>query len=258
MFRSYREYHKKVLNRLRLYFSFAMISLVIPAYNEEKRIAHSIKKVLSYMKKKKYDFELIVVNDGSKDKTEEKAKSIKDKHVRLISYSPNKGKGHAVKIGMLAAKGDLLLFLDADLSTPIEEIEKFIPLTKNYDVVIASRALKESQIKVHQPFYREIIGKVFNKMVQLLAVWGIKDTQCGFKMFTKKAANIIFKRQRIHGWAFDVELLFIAKKYRLKIKEMPVTWINEGDSRVSPIKSSIQMFIQIFKINLNNIRGYYN
>ena len=234
------------------------ISLVVPAYNEEKLIVSSLKNILTYMIKNKYNFEVIVVDDGSKDKTKEKVRSIKDKHVKLLSYKPNKGKGHAVKIGMLAAKGDLLLFLDADLSTPIEEIEKFIPLTKNYDVVIASRALKESQIKVHQPFYRELIGKVFNKMVQLLAVWGIKDTQCGFKMFTKKAANIIFKRQRIYGWAFDVELLFIAKKYRLKIKEMPVTWINEGDSRVSPIKSSIQMFIQIFKINLNNIRGYYN
>ena len=234
------------------------ISLVVPAYNEEKLIVSSLKNILTYMIKNKYNFEVIVVDDGSKDKTKEKVRSIKDKHVKLLSYKPNKGKGHAVKIGMLAAKGDLLLFLDADLSTPIEEIEKFIPLTKNYDVVIASRALKESQIKVHQPFYREIIGKVFNKMVQLLAVWGIKDTQCGFKMFTKKAANIIFKRQRIYGWAFDVELLFIAKKYRLKIKEMPVTWINEGDSRVSPIKSSIQMFIQILKINLNNIRGYYN
>ena len=234
------------------------ISLVVPAYNEEKLIVSSLKNILTYMIKNKYNFEVIVVDDGSKDKTKEKVRSIKDKHVKLLSYKPNKGKGHAVKIGMLAAKGDLLLFLDADLSTPIEEIEKFIPLTKNYDVVIASRALKESQIKVHQPFYRELIGKVFNKMVQLLAVWGIKDTQCGFKMFTKKAANIIFKRQRIYGWAFDVELLFIAKKYRLKIKEMPVTWINEGDSRVSPIKSSIQMFIQILKINLNNIRGYYN
>jgi len=234
------------------------ISLVIPAYNEEKLIVSSIKKVLTYMLKNKYNFEVIVVDDGSKDKTKEKVRSIKDKHVKLLSYKPNKGKGHAVKTGMLAAKGDLLLFLDADLSTPIEEIEKFIPLTKKYDVVIASRALKESKIKVHQPFYREFIGKVFNKMVQLLAVWGIKDTQCGFKMFTRKAANMIFKRQRIYGWAFDVELLFIAKKYRLKIKEMPVTWINEGDSRVSPIKSSIQMFIQILKINLNNIKGYYN
>jgi len=234
------------------------ISLVIPAYNEEKLIVSSIKNILTYMLKNKYNFEVIVVDDGSKDKTKEKVRSIKDKHVKLLSYKPNKGKGHAVKKGMLAAKGDLLLFLDADLSTPIEEIEKFIPQTKKYDVVIASRALKESKIKVHQPFYRELIGKVFNKMVQLLAVWGIKDTQCGFKMFTRKAANIIFKRQRIHGWAFDVELLFIAKKYRLRIKETPVTWINEGDSRVSPIKSSIQMFIQILKINLNNLRGYYN
>jgi len=234
------------------------ISLIIPAYNEEKLITSSIKTILTYMLKNKYNFEIIIVDDGSKDTTTKKVRSIKDKHVKLILYKPNKGKGNAVKTGMLAAKGDLLLFLDADLSTPIEEIEKFIPQTKKYDVVIASRALKESKIKVHQPFYREFIGKVFNKMVQLLAVGGIKDTQCGFKMFTRKAANIIFKRQRIHGWAFDVELLFIAKKYRLKIKEMPVTWINEGDSRVSPIKSSIQMFLQILKINLNNIRGYYN
>jgi len=233
------------------------ISLILPAYNEEKLIDASLKKIFSYMKNKKHNFEVIIVDDGSKDNTVKKIRAIKDKHLKVIAYSPNRGKGHAVKTGMLAAKGDLLLFLDVDLATPIEEIEKFIQITKNYDVVIASRALKESNIKIHQPFYREFIGKTFNKMVQLLAVWGIKDTQCGFKMFTRKAANIIFKRQRIHGWAFDVELLFIAKKHGLRIKEVPVTWINVADSRVNPIKSSFQMFCEIIKINSNNLKGCY-
>ena len=233
------------------------ISLIIPAYNEEKLITSSIKHILSYMKKKKYDFELIVVDDGSKDKTVQKVNAIKDKHLKLITYSPNQGKGYAVKKGMTTAKGDLLLFLDADLATPIEEIGVFLPLMKDYDIAIGSRALKESNVKVHQPFYREFIGKTFNKIVQLLAVWGIKDTQCGFKLFTKKAANIIFKRQRISGWAFDVELLFIARKHGLKIKEHPVTWINVENTRVNPIKSSFQMFCEIIKININHIRGYY-
>ena len=233
------------------------ISLIVPAYNEEKRITSSIEKILSYMKSKEYNFELLVIDDGSKDTTAEKVKSITDDSLKLISYSPNGGKGYAVKQGMLAATGDFLVFLDADLATPIEELEKFLPLTDRFDVLIASRALRDSDVQIHQALYRELLGKIFNKIVQLLAVWGVKDTQCGFKLFSSKAADVIFKRQLIHGWAFDVELLFIARKHGFSIMEVPVTWINEEDSRVSPLKSSIQMFVEILKINWNNLKGCY-
>jgi len=233
------------------------ISLIVPAYNEEKLIASSIEKILSYMKSKGHNFELLVIDDGSKDTTAEKVKSITDDSLNLISYSPNGGKGYAVKQGMLAATGDFLVFLDADLATPIEELEKFLPLTDRFDVLIASRALRDSDVQIHQALYRELLGKIFNKIVQLLAVWGVKDTQCGFKLFSSKAADVIFKRQLIHGWAFDVELLFIARKHGFSIMEIPVTWINEENSQVSPLKSSIQMFVEILKINWNNLKGCY-
>jgi dolichyl-phosphate beta-glucosyltransferase len=233
------------------------ISVVIPAYNEEKRIRKTLRKTIKYLNAGNHDYEIIVVDDGSKDRTAETAKSFKSKRLRVIRLGKNIGKGGAVKKGMLAARKKYVLFSDADLSTPIEELGKFAKLRKKYDVVIASRALKGSNIKVSQPFYRVFMGKVFNIVVNIIGVWGIKDTQCGFKMFSAKSARKIFKKQTFRGFSFDVESLFIAKKLGYRIKEVPVTWINSPATKVSPVKDSLKMFFDVARIRINDILGKY-
>lgn len=233
------------------------LSVIIPAYNEENRIGKTLKKIIGYLERKKYDYEIILVDDGSKDKTIGVVKSLKNKKVRILKNKHNLGKGGSVKNGMLAAKKDYLLFSDADLSTPIEELEKFEKLKEKHDILIGSRALKESDIKIKQPFYRILMGKVFNFIVNIVVIWGIKDTQCGFKLFRKEAAKKIFSKQTFNGFSFDVELLFIAKKYGYSIKEIPVMWINSTESKVNALKDSIMMFIDLLKIRVNNLRGKY-
>ena len=185
----------------------AKLSVIIPAYNEGKRIGKTLDRCISYLKKK-YDSEIIVVDDGSTDDTKKIVK--KFKNVKLITYGTNQGKGHAVKVGVLNSSGDYILFCDADLSTPIEEAEKLMEYIKKYDVVVASRALKNSEVETK--IYRKLLGRVFAFFVNLFAVPEIKDTQCGFKLFRRKCAFDIFNKQKIKGWAFDVEVLFLGKK----------------------------------------------
>jgi dolichyl-phosphate beta-glucosyltransferase len=233
------------------------ISVVIPAYNEEKRIGKTLRRVISYLNKRKDDYEIIVVDDCSKDRTVEVVKFLKNKRLRVLKNRCNLGKGGSVKHGMLSAKKKYVLFSDADLSTPIEEIEKFEKLKDKYDILIGSRALKESDIKIKQPFYRILMGKTFNLIVNILVVWGVKDTQCGFKWFRKDVVKKIFPKQTFNGFSFDVELLFIAKKYGYSIKEIPVTWLNSPDSKVSAVKDSIKMFLDLVKIRINDLRGKY-
>lgn len=237
-----------------------MLSIVIPAYNEEKRIVKTLNRIVEYMDNK--DYEILVVNDGSKDKTVEVVEEVKEavnNKVRIINNPGNKGKGYSVKNGMLYAKGDLLLFSDADLSTPIEELEKLLPFVEwRYGVVIGSRALKESDVKVHQPFYRELMGKFFNKIVRLLAVKGIRDTQCGFKLFTREAADKVFKLQKLDGFSFDVEILYLAKKLGFKIKEVPIIWVNDEETKVSSIKDSAKMFLDVLKIKFWDLTKDYS
>ncbi|MEM4282384.1 MAG: glycosyltransferase family 2 protein [Candidatus Woesearchaeota archaeon] len=232
------------------------LSVIIPAYNEEKRIGNTLKRISSFLDKKKFSYEILVVNDGSSDKTLDVA--CRFKNVKVISYDKNRGKGYAVRKGMLAARGDLLLFSDADLSTPIEELDRFLRFIDAYDIVIASRALKGANIKLRQPFYREFIGKLFNALVQLLVLRGIKDTQCGFKLFTRSAAKKIFSKQCINGFGFDVEVLYLARKYNLKIKELPVTWVNSADSKVRLVRDAIRMLRDMLQIKLNDMWGKYN
>lgn len=233
------------------------ISVVIPAYNEEKRIGKTLRKILKYFENKKYDYEIIVVDDCSKDKTVHVAEFFKSKRIKIIKNLCNLGKGGAVRKGMLSAKKKYVLFSDADLSTPIEQIEKFLPFIKKYDVIIGSRALNDSEIRIKQPFYRVIMGRIFNLIVQILLLKGIKDTQCGFKLFTRKSAKKIFPKQTFKGFSFDVEILYIARKTGYKIKEVPVVWINSPESKVSALKDSIKMFIDLIKIRINSIKGKY-
>ncbi len=233
------------------------ISVVIPAYNEEKRIKPTLEKIGEYLSKNSKNYEIIVVNDGSKDNTNKVVLSLKNKKIRLINNEKNRGKGYSVKRGVLASKYPLVLFSDSDLATPIEEIEKLKKHLENNEVVIASRNLKESDIRIKQPIHRKLMGKLFSLLVRLVAVRGFKDTQCGFKLFKKEAAQKIFSLQTFERFSFDVEILFIAKKLKYKIKEVPVVWIDQKGSTVDPIKDSIKMLLDLFKIRYNNLRGVY-
>lgn len=229
------------------------LSIIIPAYNEAKRIGPTLKTILAYLNKKPWKTEIIVVDDGSKDKTAEVVKRYRG--VRIIRQK-NTGKGGAVRHGMLAANGKWRLFCDSDLSTPIDELETFWPLRKQYAVLIASRSLPESNLVVPQPFLRRFLGKGFSVITQMLVVPGVNDTQCGFKMFSERATKAIFPRQRETGWAFDVELLHIAQKKGFKIKEVPVRWIDSSESKV-PWHEPPRMFTEVMRVRLRSWAGAY-
>ncbi|MFN4227553.1 MAG: dolichyl-phosphate beta-glucosyltransferase [Candidatus Ratteibacteria bacterium] len=227
------------------------ISIIVPAYNEEKRILKTIEKIYKYFAEKNLDFEIIVVDDGSKDKTIEVVEELsKDKkEVKILKHPKNMGKGAAVRTGVLNSSGDLILFTDADLSTPIEEFEKLKKkIEEGYDIAIGSRGLKDSKIVIPQPFYRRIIGKIFPLLVRLLVIKDFKDTQCGFKLFKKEAGKKIFSQLKTNGFAFDVEVLARAKKEGYKIAEVGVVWYNSPRSSVKIFKDSFKMFFSLLKI----------
>ncbi len=237
------------------------LSVIIPAYNEEARIKNTLEKIHSYLKNQDYTYEIIIVNDGSTDNTWALVNEIaqKIKEVRILKNEKNRGKGFTIKKGFLNAKGKYLLFTDADLSTPIEEVEKLISwLKKGYDIAIGSRALKESHIQIHQPWYRELAGRIFNLFVQAMAVPGIKDTQCGFKCFTQKAALEICERQKIEKFSFDVEMLYIGRKLGYKIKEVPICWFNNPHTKVNFLKDGYRMCLDLIRIRLNELKGMYD
>ncbi|MCK4669663.1 MAG: glycosyltransferase family 2 protein [Nanoarchaeota archaeon] len=237
------------------------LSIIVPAYNEEKSIKRkNPQKFYDFFKKHFKHFELVFVDDGSKDQTYNLLKEFAKgkKEVCVLTNGINRGKGYAVKHGFLKAKGDYMLFSDIDLATPSEEIFKLMPYTKKgYDVVIGSRVIKGAEIKVYQPLYRQLMGKAFNRIVQILAVPGVWDTQCGFKIFSRRAVNAIVPWQTIDRWGFDVELLFLARKNKYQIKEVPITWVNDEDSRLSTIKASYQMLSEVLKVRLNHLSGKY-
>ncbi len=237
-----------------------MLSVVVPAFNEEVRLRVSLPAFCDLAASFFPKFEIIVVDDGSSDKTTDLVLSYARQHscIRLIRYEKNRGKGYAVRTGMLASKGDLVLFSDADLSTPFTEIKKLLSaLECGADVAIGSRAVKESVLVKRQPLYRMLMGKTFNKFVQFLATPGIFDSQCGFKLFTKTAALNIFNDCQVNGFGFDVEVLFLARKRGFLIQEVGVDWINDSDSRVNPITDSARMLRDLFIIRRNALLGYY-
>ena len=216
------------------------LSIVVPCYNESKDIAKNSEIIKNYLESIKQDYELILVNDGSKDNTKEVIESISG--VKALSYEPNRGKGGAVKYGIENATGDYVLFMDADLSTDLEAIDKFVKLAPNYDMVIGSRHAKDSVIKKKQPALRVFIGWCCRKLVNMKFHFKYKDTQCGFKAMRADIAKKIVSKQVVNNFAFDVEYLYIAKLNNLSIYEMGVIWADDRGSTVSPLKSSIKFF----------------
>jgi len=229
-----------------------MMSIVIPAYNEEKRIAGSLLETCAYMNDFGLEYEIIVVDDGSSDGTGRTVDHIAMhvRNVRLVRYEKNRGKGHALRTGVLVTKGDLILVMDADLSTPMEELRKLMPYLSEggFDIAIGSRALALSDIIKKQPWWRRGMGKMFNKIVKAIVIGGFNDTQCGFKLFRGVVGRNLFGEAKIDRFAYDVEILALAKKKGYGIKEVPIRWINSPESRVDPVKDSLQMLADLVRI----------
>ncbi len=236
------------------------LSVVIPAYNEAKRITHTLEETEKYLKKQPYTWEILVVNDGSKDNTAQVVKGLMPNiaNLRLADNKENHGKGYVVRQGMLEANGKYRVFTDADNSTSIDHVERMWPFFKQgHEVVIGSRDVSGAKLAVPQGGLRQMVGNVFNLMVQILCgLWGLWDTQCGFKGFSDKASRDIFPRCTIDRFAFDPEILVIAKKMGYSIKEIPVTWINDPDSKVR-FKSIFKMAVDLIKIRINIMKGLY-
>ncbi|HUP27456.1 MAG TPA: dolichyl-phosphate beta-glucosyltransferase [Chloroflexia bacterium] len=236
------------------------LSVVIPMYNETHRMRESIPDLLAYFARQEYQCEFVIVDDGSTDGTAQLARDLfsGQPHVRVIEERPNRGKGHAVKVGMLAATAPTILFCDADLSTPPSELEKFWAwVDKGYDVVIGSRKMAGANITHHQPAWRENLGKVFTFLTNLIATRNISDVTCGFKCFKREAAQAVFSRSVIDDWSFDAEVLFIAQRRRLKIKEVPVTWHDKAGTKVRLLRDASRSILGLMKIRLNAVRGVY-
>ncbi len=238
------------------------LSIVIPAYNEEKRIPQTLEQVMAYLESRRFDFhEVIVVNDGSKDRTAAVVKQAAAKwpSLRLLENPGNHGKGYSVRHGMLAAKGEWVLFSDADLSAPIEELPKLEREAERQSaaVAIGSRALDRSLIGVHQSAFRETAGRFFNLVMRALIGLPFWDTQCGFKLFRADAARQVFQRTRQERFGFDVESLFIARMHRFKTVEVAVRWNHADGTKVSMFKDSADMFLDLLRVRWNQMRGMY-
>lgn len=232
------------------------LSVVIPLYNEEKRLKN-IKKVISYLSKKKINWELILVNDGSTDGTGGYVAKFKNKNIKIISYPVNRGKGYAIKRGMLATSGEFCLFMDVDLATPIEALERFIPLFGKYDCLIGTRKAKGAQVSVHQPWLRENLGKGFTFLSRMFLGVSVSDFTCGFKCFSAESARAVFGLSSVCGWGFDSEILFLCRRLGYSIKEIPVTWKDDRRTRVKFPQDIFRSLNELLTIRLNAARGLY-
>lgn len=235
------------------------LSVVIPSYNEEKRIKATLLSASEFLKKQAYESEILVVSDGSKDATADVVKSLQAQipNLKLVENTDNHGKGWVTKQGMLEATGDVRVFMDADNSTKIDEISNFLPyFDEGYDLVIGSRRINGSVIAVHQPWIRDLQGTIFRSIVHLVVPLGVTDSQCGFKAFSAEAATKIFPHQKIYRWAFDVEILALARKMNFKIKEVPITWVNDEESHVK-LSGKIKMLLEVAQVRWNLWTGKY-
>ena len=232
------------------------LSVVIPAFNEAQRLPGTLEKLRLHLDARGAPYELVVVDDGSSDATAEAARAARGP-VKLLRHEQNRGKGHAVRAGMLAARGELRLMTDADLSTPIDELARLeAAVASGFDVAGGSRAVAGARIEVHQPFYREAMGRLFNRLVQALLLPGLEDTQCGFKLFTDQAATTAFSACRLDGFCFDVEALYVARRRGMRIAELPVVWRNDAATRVG-LGGGAWAFADLLRIRLAAARGRY-
>jgi len=233
-------------------------SIIIPAHNEQNRLPNTLEQIFHFLEKQPFTSEVIVVENGSSDNTYEVAQRFAAEHKRLRVIQSERGKGAAVQRGMLEAQGDYRFMCDADLSMPVDEIIKFIPpALQDFDIAIASREAKGA-VRYNEPSYRHLGGRGINFLIQLLILPGLNDTQCGFKCFRADVARDIFNRQTLHGWSFDIELLYIARRHSYRIVEIPIGWYHFSDSKVRALRDALRMIQDIFRIHANARRGYYN
>jgi len=235
------------------------LSVVIPSYNEELRLPGTLDRIATYLQTYSGAAEVLVVDDGSKDRTAAVAESYRGKIplLRVVSNKVNRGKGYSVRHGMQEARGRIALFTDADLSAPIEEAGKLIAALENNDVAIGSRAMDRSLITVHESRFREFAGIIFNKIVRIILWLPFVDTQCGFKAFRRENCGVIFEQQRIERFGFDPELLYLARHHGLRTVEIPVRWGHSAATKVSMFRDSIQMFMDVFTVRWNALTGCY-
>jgi dolichyl-phosphate beta-glucosyltransferase len=235
------------------------LSIIIPSFNEEKRLPATLEKIARYIQTTRPSTEVVVVDDGSTDATKAVAESFRATipRLRILSNGVNRGKGYSVRHGSLEAQGTIILFTDADLSAPIEEAEKLLTALKMRDVAIGSRAMDRSLIEVHQSIFREFAGIIFNKIVRIILRLPFVDTQCGFKAFRRGTCRILFELQTIERFGFDPELLYLARHHGLSIVEVPVHWAHSPATKVNMLGDSVKMFLDVFLIRWNGLRGRY-
>ena len=238
--------------------SSVLLSIVIPAYNEETRLPQSLAAVVDFLGAQNFESEVLVVDDGSNDRTPEIVKEFSAKYPFIQLLQPGRGgKGHAVKAGMLQIKGEYAFLCDADLAMPISELPKFLPPQQNgYKIAIGSRE-GEGAVRYNEPPYRHLMGRVFNWLVKIMAVRGFEDTQCGFKCFHSSVVDDLFQKQTIDGFGFDVEVLYVAQKRNYKIIEIPINWYYQSESKVHPVKDTIRMVRDMLAVRRNDRKGLY-
>ena len=235
------------------------LSIIVPSFNEELRLPASLERIAGYLNSRGLRSEVLVVDDGSSDRTAEVAASFADRfaNLRVLKNDRNRGKGYSVRHGMLEAKGEQVLFTDADLSAPIEEADKLLSALLQYDVAIGSRALNRNLIEVHESPFREFAGIIFNQIVRIVLRLPFVDTQCGFKAFRRERCHIVFEQQRIERFGFDPELLYLARHHGLKAIEIPVRWSHSPATKINMMRDSILMFVDVFTIRWNALLGRY-
>lgn len=239
--------------------TFPFLSVIIPAHNEERRLPRTLEQVFDFLNRQEFAFEVIVVENGSSDRTLEIAREFAGRHDRLHVFQEQaRGKGLAVRRGMLEARGQYRFICDADLSMPIEEVAKFLPpALTDFDIAIGSREARGS-VRYNEPAYRHWGGRAINAAIRLLILPGLQDTQCGFKCFTAEAAQTLFLLQTLPGWSFDIEILYLARRHKCRIREVPIHWYFDPETKLSAVRDALHMIGDIFTIHRNARRGIYD